>query len=252
MANDRLREALARNGLTTADIAEKTEVDEKTVERWITTGRTPYPRHRRTITALVRESENYLWPDAVPAERRAEAAEAEVIKVYPHRNSIPADLWVRLLNSTAAQLDILVLAGLFLTEEPSFGKMIRQKTREGLKVRMLFGDPTADEAKKRSAEERLASGTVSARIKNALALIEPLSEVDGVEVRFHETTLYNSIFRFDDEMIVNAHVYGLPGAHAPALHLRRLPTGDLFETYTTSFEHVWNGAHPANFGEVHQ
>ncbi|QBS43560.1 sigma-70 region 4 domain-containing protein [Nocardia sp. CS682] len=251
MANDRLRDALQRNGLDIAQIAQQTEVDEKTVERWITRGRTPYPRHRRTIAALVRESENYLWPDAVSPQRRAEAAESEVVKVYPHRNSISADLWVRLLNDTVEQLDMLVLAGLFLAEEPSFCKTIRQKTQDGLRVRMLFGDPNAPEASKRSAEERLASGTVSARIKNALALIEPLSEIDGVEVRFHETTLYNSIFRFDDEMIVNAHVYGFPGAHAPALHLHRLPAGDLFETYTTSFEHVWMTAQSADFREIH-
>ncbi|MGY4100497.1 helix-turn-helix domain-containing protein [Nocardia sp. R16R-3T] len=249
MPNDRLRDALLRNGLDIADVADKTGVDAKTVERWITKGRTPYPRHRHTIAALVRESENYLWPDAVPLERRVEAAESEVVKIYPHRNSIPTDLWIRLLENSTDQIDVLVLAGLFLAEEPAFTRIIRRKTREGMKVRMLFGRPTAPEADKRSAEERLASGTVGARIKNALALIEPLAELDGVEVRYHDTTLYNSIFRFDDEMIVNAHVYGFPGAHAPALHLHRLPAGDLFETYTTSFEHVWAGAQPADFTE---
>jgi len=33
-------------------------------------------------------------------------------------------------------------------------------------------------------------------------------------------------------------------AHAPALHLRRLSAGDLFETYSESFETVWNAAKP--------
>lgn len=250
MPNDRLREALLRNGLDIAQVAAETKVDEKTVERWITKGRTPYPRHRHTIAALVRESENYLWPDAISPERRVEAAESEVIKVYPHRSAVPAELWLRLLEGTSENLDILVLAGLFLAEEPAFARLIRQKTSEGLKVRMLFGDPRAPEAMKRSGEERLATGTVAARIRNALALVEPLSAIPGVEVRFHDTTLYNSIFRFDNEMIVNAHVYGFPGAHAPALHLHHLPSGDLFETYAASFEHVWKDAQPADFGEV--
>ncbi|WP_280410098.1 XRE family transcriptional regulator [Nocardia brasiliensis] len=250
MPNDRLRDALIRNGLDVPHVAAKTGVDEKTVERWITKGRTPYPRHRHTIAALVCESENYLWPDAVSAARRTEAGESEVIRVYPHRSAIPSEVWTRLLEGTEDELDILVLAGLFLAEEAAFGRLIRRKSRDGLKVRMLFGNPQAAEATKRSGEERLAPGTVSARIRNALALIEPLSAVEGVEVRFHDTTLYNSIFRFDDEMIVNAHVYGFPGAHAPALHLRRLPAGDLFATYATSFDHVWTGASPANFLET--
>ncbi|WP_280185999.1 MULTISPECIES: XRE family transcriptional regulator [Nocardia] len=246
MPNDRLREALLRNGLDLADVAVATGVDEKTVERWITKGRTPYPRHRHKVASMVRETENYLWPDALPAERRIEMAQSELIQVYPHRNSIPLDVWTRLLSQATERVDVLVLAGLFLAEEPSFTRTIRQKTREGLKVRMLFGDPDEDEATKRSAEERLAAGTVPARIRNALALIEPLSEIDGVEIRYHRTTLYNSIFRFDDEMIVNMHVYGQPGAYAPAMHLKLLPAADLFETYTTSFEQVWSAGYDAD------
>lgn len=248
MPNDRLREALLRNGLDLADVATATGVDEKTVERWITKGRTPYPRHRHKVASMVRETENYLWPDALPPERRAEVAQSEVINVYPHRSAIPLDLWSRLLAQTTDRIDILVLAGLFLAEEPSFARTIKQKARDGLKVRMLFGDPDEDEATKRSSEERLASGTVPARIRNALALIEPLAAIDGVEIRYHRTTLYNSIFRFDDEMLVNMHVYGQPGAYAPALHLRLLPAADLFETYTTSFEQVWSESYEATLG----
>lgn len=90
--------------------------------------------------------------------------------------------------------------------------------------------PGADEVAKRSSEERLAEGTVSAQIRNALALVEPLADIDGVELRCHHTTLHNSVFRFDDEMIVNMHVYGQPGAYAPAMHLLRLAGGDLFDT----------------------
>ncbi|WP_194828597.1 helix-turn-helix transcriptional regulator [Nocardia sp. XZ_19_231] len=239
MANERLREALLRNGLDISDVADRAGVDSKTVERWITKGRAPYPRHRHAVAALVRESENYLWPDAVSSERRAEVSESEVITVFPHRNDIPSDLWRRLLASATERLDILVLAGLFLAEEPEFTKAVRKRTREGLKVRMIFGRPTAPEADKRSAEERLATGTVGARINNALALVRHLGDIDGVELRYHDTTLYNSIFRFDDEMIVNMHAYGLPGAHAPAMHIRQLPAGDLFDTYMTSFEYVW-------------
>ena len=38
---------------------------------------------------------------------------------------------------------------------------------------------------------------------------------------------------------VNPHVYGFSAPHAPALHLRRLSAGDLFDTYAQSFEKVW-------------
>ena len=64
MANERLRDALLRNGFDLEQVAKATGVDPKTVERWITKGRTPVPKHRRAIASMVRETESYLWPDA--------------------------------------------------------------------------------------------------------------------------------------------------------------------------------------------
>ena len=60
----------------------------------------------------------------------------------------------------------------------------------------------------------------------------------------HATTLYNSIYRFDDAMLVNTHVYGLTAAQAPLLHLRRLDGGVLFDTYLNSFQAAWEVARP--------
>jgi hypothetical protein len=54
------------------------------------------------------------------------------------------------------------------------------------------------------------------------------------------TTLHNSIFWFDDDMLVNTHVYGVPAHFAPTLHLRHLSSGTLFQTYARSFDRVWD------------
>ena len=97
MPNERLRDALLRHGLGLDQVARATRVDPKTVERWISKGRLPYPKHRRAIAALVRESENYLWPDAITAERKAEIGGSEIVQAYPHRHSVPTELWSRLL-----------------------------------------------------------------------------------------------------------------------------------------------------------
>ncbi|MEJ2855929.1 MULTISPECIES: DUF5919 domain-containing protein [unclassified Saccharothrix] len=203
----------------------------------------PQPPQRRQVDDQHGRERLAEGPDAVATERKAEIAESEVVKVYPHRNNIPADLWDRLLNDATEHIEVLSLAALFLVERPTFAKELRTKAENGTRVRLLFGDPTA----RRSEEEQLGKGTVAARIRNALAFVRPLAEVPGIEVRLHKTTLYNSVFRFDDEMIVNTHVYGFPGAHAPALHLRRLSAGDLFETYSESLETVWAGAKRATF-----
>jgi hypothetical protein len=69
-------------------------------------------------------------------------------------------------------------------------------------------------------------------------------EEPGVSVRLHSTTLYNSLYRYDNELLVNAHAYGVPAGQSPVLHLRRLLGGRLFDHYLASFERVWQAARP--------
>ncbi|QYN22220.1 DUF5919 domain-containing protein [Amycolatopsis sp. DSM 110486] len=247
MPNERLRDALMRNGLDPEQVAKALDVDQKTVERWISKGRTPYPRYRHKLAALIKESEIYLWPDAVAPERKAATATAELVQVFPHRNAVPAELWDRIIGDAASDIEILVHAGLFLIERPRFIKDLAKKANSGTSIRLVFGDPGGDSVALRGDEEQLGDGTLPARIRNALAYYKPLVGVPGVQIRFHNTTLYNSIFRFDDEMVVNTHIFGSQGAHAPALHLRRLSAGDLFESYSESFESVWNLSRDAQF-----
>ncbi|MCK2237828.1 MULTISPECIES: XRE family transcriptional regulator [unclassified Crossiella] len=242
MPNERLRDALLRKGFSPADVADKLRVDHKTVERWITKGRTPYAKYRHSISVLVHESENYLWPDAIKSERSAEVAESEVVKVYPHRHTLPRDVWDKLLRGSNERIDVLVYAGLFMTEDPGMIKNLRGKAMAGTRIRIALGDPDSEEVEKRSLDENIGPGTLGAKVRNALAFFGPLKGESGIEIRCHSTILYNSIYRFDQDMLVNTHVYGFMAAHAPVMHLRQLSVGTLFETYSESFEAVWKDA----------
>ncbi len=66
----------------------------------------------------------------------------------------------------------------------------------------------------------------------------------GCEVRLHDTTLYNSLFRYDDILLVNPHVLGQPASTNPILHLKWAGAGGWFDDYAHSFDHVWVRAHP--------
>ncbi|WP_025616844.1 hypothetical protein [Salinispora cortesiana] len=244
MPNDRLRDAILRNGFTHAAMAEHVGVDPKTAERWITQGRAPYPKYRHAIAALVKESESYLWPDAVPAERAQRIAESECVRVYPRRGAVPDELWRRLINDAAKRVGVLVYAGLFLPEQqPQLIAALREKAQSGARVEILLGDPESPEVSKRGAEEGIGD-SMAGKVRNVLAFYQRLREVPDVAIHFHRTTLYNSIYRFDDEMLVNAHVFGFPAAHTPVMHLRRISGGDLFDTYADSFDRVWSTSVP--------
>ncbi|WP_370946488.1 DUF5919 domain-containing protein [Amycolatopsis sp. cg5] len=247
MPNERLRDALLRNGLTPEQVAEAIGVDPKTVERWISKGRTPYAKHRHAIAALAREKETYLWPDAIQPERAAEISGSEILKVYPHRHAIPRDLWSQLLYGAKGEIEILVYVGMFLLDDRTILRKLIEKASDGARIRLLFGDPNSAAISRRSVEENIGKNTITAKIRQALAFFKPLADVDGISIRLHGTTLYNSIYRYDDDMIVNPHVFGFQAPHAPALHLRRLSGGDLFETYSESFEAVWKASKPVKW-----
>jgi hypothetical protein len=56
---------------------------------------------------------------------------------------------------------------------------------------------------------------------------------------FHSTPMYNSVFRFDNEMFVTTHLYGLHGAKAPLFHIRRLGPHGIFADFAAHFENLW-------------
>ena len=139
---------------------------------------------------------------------------------------------------------MLVFSGTFYAQtQPRIASMLAAAAKRGAQVRLCFGDPRADAVAVRDREEGIG-GTLSAKIRSALSYYRPLVDVDGCEVRLHNATLYASLFRYDDEILVNPHVYGEPASANPTLHLRRLDGGAVADQYMASFERVWGIAMP--------
>jgi hypothetical protein len=63
-------------------------------------------------------------------------------------------------------------------------------------------------------------------------------------MRLHSCTLYASLFRYDDEIMVNPHAFGEAASANPVLHLRRLDGGHVAALYLDSFERAWDTAKP--------
>ena len=243
MPNERLRAALLEHGLTPVALSEQIGVDHKTVERWISLGRVPYRRHRYAVAARLAVDEAYLWPDALSREQVTEASNSEVVAIYPHRSDVPHEVWEQFFTAAEREIGILVYAGIFLAEEAAAQKILAAKARAGVRVRVLLGDPDSPQVAERGADEGVG-GSMAARIHNALVLYRALRATDGTEFRLHGTTLYNSIFRSDDQLLVVTHVYGLAGTFAPTWHLRKVAGGEIFSIYLESFEKVWETATP--------
>ena len=82
------------------------------------------------------------------------------------------------------------------------------------------------------------------KIRNALVNYSSLFGIPGIEFRLHTTTLYNSLYRADGDMLVNPHIFGVGAYMSPVMHLQRVPGGEMFDSYAESIERVWESAKP--------
>jgi transcriptional regulator with XRE-family HTH domain len=242
--NERLRAAIIARGLQPRALAEHVGVDAKTIERWVETGRVPHARNRLATARALGEDEGYLWADPLPSARSFQVSQAEVVAIYPHRSDVPAQLWWSLFTSAVEQIGILVYAGVFLYEQhPELAELLKQKASSGCQVRIALGDRTSDAVRVRGEEERYGEG-IDSRVRVAIRHLDPVHHGSPAEVRLHRTTLYNSIYRFDDQLLVNLHLWATNAYEAPVLHLRRVQGGKLFDMYARNFEMVWGTAAP--------
>jgi hypothetical protein len=241
--NESLRRAMFRARLSEEDLASRLAVDPKTVRRWID-GRVPYPRHRLALADTLHSSERDLWPDLAPTSVTA-AHPAEIVAVYPHRWAVPRDAWSQLFEDARHQIGILAYSSLFLAEDSGLLDAIAARAKARVEVRIALGDPDCPRVAERGTQEGIEDA-MAAKTRNALALYRPLRDSGHAQIRLHRTVLYNSIYRADDDMLVNQHAYGIPAAHAPVFHLHRNPGTDMFGSYIASFERVWCAAisHP--------
>lgn len=241
--NERLRAALDTAGWTNAMLAEKIGVDPKTVERWITRGRTPHQAHRRQVVNLLGVQETYLWPDVADDPRTWSAGRAELVDFYPCRAAAPATIWTDLIDSATESFDFMAYAALPVVEQSSVVERLVVGAHAGVAVRVLVGDPAGSAIALRAAEEAMGT-TLAARVALSVGYFREAVGTPGMQVRLHNSTLYASIYRADDAALVNTHVYGSPAGQSPLLRLRRVPGGRVFDHYMRSFERVWATAVP--------
>ena len=153
MRNERLRALLLERGETLDKLAEAVHVDAKTVERWITTGRIPYRKHRFEVAAFFGVDESYIWPDALGRDEVAAVSQSEVVQVWPHRWAVPRDTWGHFFSQAEREIGALVYSGMFMAEDIGVHRLFADRARAGVRVRLLLGDPDSPNVAERGAAE---------------------------------------------------------------------------------------------------
>ncbi|HEX6355747.1 hypothetical protein [Actinophytocola sp.] len=105
-------------------------------------------------------------------------------------------------------------------------------------IRAAIADPKSPHVVYRDSEERQPI-TLVVRINFTLQHFAPLAGCENFHLRYQDVPLYNSIFRFDDQMLVTPHLFATPGSAAPLLHLGRRREDGMFSRFAGHFEDVW-------------
>lgn len=234
---------MLRAQLDSSAVAAAVGVDVKTVNRWLA-GRVPHRTTRLEVARILGESETALWPQTRPDLIAGAPATAEVTGAYGHRADMPNELWTSLLLGASEQIDLVGYAYPFVLELlPDAADIIANKCRSGTRARLAFADPDCPHVIERDNLEQM-NGTLPGRIRNALSMLGPLATAPGCNIGLHTTHLYNSVFRFDNQMIVTPYLVRARGFQHPALHLRQLSQHGIFASFADQVEQIWDATTP--------
>jgi transcriptional regulator with XRE-family HTH domain len=243
--NFRLRAALTKAGMLPEDLADRVEVDIKTVGRWLG-GRTPHPRFRARVAHALDADELELWPEAKPT-RTAEDPFKEIAGAWADSAGPDAPDWASMLKAASEQIDLLDLTLHGLLTRPGIAETLAAKATRGAQIRILIAAPGSiylavhdqELGREPDSDGRAVSERERERAVEALA---PVINHPRVEIRGFIAAAPNTILRFDDELLTSLHLYGLHRSDAPMLHLRRRQDDGLFDHFAGHFDRIWEEA----------
>jgi transcriptional regulator with XRE-family HTH domain len=242
--NQRLYDAIRHAGKRLEDLADDLDADPKTVGRWINDGRLPRPHHRQKLAQVLGVPEAVLWPNAPGVGYGT----SELVAVYTTRRELPPSTVSSLLDTAEQNIDVLGYASLWLWDTvPDFVECVEVKTAQGVTVRICLGDPDSEAVQLRGREEGVGEA-LAARCRLALTYAQGIHQVAPSAVRITGATLYASILRFDDDILLNTHLWGNPAADSPVFHFRQRGIDGIAVNIIKSFNRVWNAAQPLSEG----
>lgn len=247
MSNERLRAAMHQAGLEVDQLADAVEVDTKTVRRWIA-GRRPRGRYRTRVAQALNTSEQEIWPE-LDLQLAGRDEKGEILAAYAHTNDLATPDWRTLLHNARHRIDLLDSTLAEILPAAGTPELLAEKAAAGCQIRLLLSAPDSAHLTLTDQEQDdsidLLDITDSARdAERSLTIAEHLSDTHGLQARTFVASRFNTILRFDDEMLVTLHLYATPGEEGPLLHLRRHSDHGLFTQFATHLDTLWQTAQP--------
>jgi hypothetical protein len=224
--NETLYRAILEAELSTEDIATRLGVDPKTVRCWLD-GRVPYLRHRWALARLVGRDESDLWSQFRPIQSRPR----EVVAVYPHRDSVPPEHWMRVLGGARQDAGVLGDAAFLYANGLELVSRLAVLASAGTRVRICLADGGMGGPAHPLPGHPVPPPDAAIRAAAGRA-----------EVREYEARAYYTMCYADDDFMIAQHAFGVVDGQVPVLRLRRTTEGEMATSYLRSFDQIWTSA----------
>ena len=222
MANENLKNALKKTGLTSEQLAEVIRVDPKSVQRWVTGTTVPYPRHRAAISHALNLTEHDLWPNEkagpLPSENKdgneSVVVGCDVTGAWGYADDQGAPDLVAFINDTNGPVDVLdCCCGIQITSELTDALLAHADA--GHRVRILT-DGSAPHW-------------------------EPLLDHPQIKLYLSEIPGEYWLIKTPERMLVTINLEHEPGSTPPPPILELVATGGggLFGRLANKFDELW-------------
>jgi hypothetical protein len=209
--------------------AARLQVDTKTVQRWISSGRNPHARHRTKVGEALHVPERQLWPDQAdstgPKDHRA-----ELVAIYASAGDVRAPDWRVMLHDARDRIDLLSTTLADIITAPGVTDVLKTKADAGCQINILIAHPrsiwvtTLAQQLGQDQPDNDGNTPLDHELNRSYRLLTQLAEHSRIDIRTHRADHANSILRFDDQMLVTLHVSTTPPATRRCCTFSATPT----------------------------
>jgi lambda repressor-like predicted transcriptional regulator len=231
VANESLKSALEKAGLTVEQFAEIVQVDPKSVQRWVSGPTVPYPKHRARIASALDLAEHDLWPEHTPDSttstqpRAAPAAPGragDVIGAWGAADDTGAPDLVAFVSDATGPIDVLDSS-----------------------CQIEITTPLTDAL----LEHAAAGNTVRILTDGRSPHWEPLLTNEPIELYLCEIPGEYWLLKTSDRMLLAINLDAQPANSPPPPILElALSEDQLFARLTAKFEELWEAASDTDGG----
>jgi transcriptional regulator with XRE-family HTH domain len=257
-----LKTAMNDAGVDVDELADRIQVDVRTVRRWVNGG-IPYARHQTRIARALNTTARELWPEAHPDLADADGSDGDaggvgvdafgafgsgdVVAVYYGRDDPRLPDAHDLLTNAQTRIDLLDITLADVITGPDVVARLAGKGAAGCEVRILISDPDSAHLMTGALEvhpELLITHRpeLSWAAERMIGCLQPLLGLEHVDVRTYVAERVNSIVRVDDEMLVTLALWGTPVDIQPVLHLRQCDRNGVFDRFAYQYDLIWTQA----------